>query len=127
MKPSVKRLALAAAALLTAAPALATGGDMSVAMFLSKADALKAKGPMALLSPDLKVLKSEGQAAGEAYRARLVAERTAGKPSSCPPKGAKVTSNDVLSHLRTYPAGARERTSMKTAMADFFIRNYPCR
>ncbi len=126
MKLTVKRLTLAAA-LLTATPALAAGGDMSVAMFLSKADALKAKGPMALLSPDLKVLKSEGQAAGEAYRARLVAERTAGKPSSCPPKGAKVTSNDVLSHLRTYPAGARERTSMKTAMADFFIRNYPCR
>ena len=126
MKLTVKRLTHAAA-LLTANPALAAGGDMSVAMFLSKADALKAKGPMALLSPDLKVLKSEGQAAGEAYRARLVAERTAGKPSSCPPKGAKVTSNDVLSHLRTYPAGARERTSMKTAMADFFIRNYPCR
>ena len=115
------------ALLLAAAPALAAGGDMSVAQFLSKADALKAKGPMALLSPDMKVLKNEGQAAGEAYRQRLVAERNAGKPSSCPPKGAKVSSDQVLSHLRTYPAGTRERTSMKTAMADFFIKNYPCR
>lgn len=112
---------------LIAAPAFAAGGDMSVAMFLSRADALKAKGAMALLSPDLKVLKNEGEAAGAAYRARLVAERGAGKPSSCPPKDPKVSSDQVLSHLRTYPAAARERTSMKTAMADFFIRNFPCR
>ena len=35
-------------ALLLAAPAAATTGDMSVATFLTKADALKAKGFMAL-------------------------------------------------------------------------------
>ena len=120
-------LPVVAALALTAAPAFAAGGDMSVAMFLSRVDALKAKGPMALLSPDLKVLKSDGEAAGAAYRARLVAERSAGKPSSCPPKGATVSQDQVLSHLRTYPAGTRERTSMKTAMADLFIKTYPCR
>ena len=117
----------AASVLLASAPALAAGGDMSVAQFLSKADALKAKGAMALFSPDIKVLKAEGQAAGEAYRSRLVAERAAGKPSSCPPKGATVSSDQVLSHLRTYPAPARPRVTMRTAMADFFIKTYPCR
>lgn len=119
-------LAVLAAGLI-AAPAHAAGGDMSVAAFLSKADALKAKGAMALFSPDIKVLQAEGQAAGEAYRSRLVSERAAGKPSSCPPKGAKVSSDQVLSHLRTYPAPARPRVTMRSAMADFFIKTYPCR
>ena len=62
----MKRVALALTIGLLAAPALAAGGDMSVATFLAKADALKAKGPMALFSPDIKVLQQEGQAAGMA-------------------------------------------------------------
>jgi hypothetical protein len=110
-----------------ATPLMAAPGDMSVAAFLGKADALKAKGAAALFSSDIKVLRTEGQAAGEAYRARLNAERAAGKPSSCPPKGTKVNSDKLLAHLRTYPENVRPRVSMKQAMADYFIRNYPCR
>lgn len=115
--------------LLLAGPALATTGDMSVATFLSKAEALKAKGAMALFSSDVKVLKSEGMAAGMAYKARLDAERAAGKPSSCPPpaRQATMSPDQLLSHLRLYPAEVRPRTSMKTAMADYFIKTYPCR
>lgn len=115
------------AAFALATPAFAAGGDMSVATFLAKADALKAKGAMALFSSDIGVLKSEGQAAGQAYRERLARERAAGRPSSCPPKGATVNSDQLLSHLRTYPEGKRPAVSMKTAMADFFIKTYPCR
>ncbi|MBN8500924.1 MAG: hypothetical protein J0M19_07220 [Sphingomonadales bacterium] len=124
----MKRILLAAAACLTtAAPALAAPGDMSVAAFLTKADALKAKGAMAMFSPDLKVLQGEGKAAGDAYRARLKAERAAGRPSSCPPANARISSDELLAHLRTYPAAARPRTSIKQAMADYFSRKYPCR
>ena len=36
-------------------------------------------------------------------------------------------SDKLLAHLRTYPEAVRARTSMKQAMADYFIRNYPCR
>ncbi len=100
---------------------------MNVATFLAKADALKAKGMMALFSSDIKVLQSEGQAAGMAYKARLDGERKAGHPSSCPPQGTKIGSDQVLAHLRSYPAEARPQTSMRAAMADFFIKNYPCR
>lgn len=100
---------------------------MSVATFLSKADALKAKGLMALGSSDIKLLRAEGQAAGMAYGTRLQQERAAGKPSSCPPKGARPSSNDVLGHLRTYPAERRGSINMKAAMADYFIKTYPCR
>jgi hypothetical protein len=113
--------------LLLATPALAVGGDMSVATFLAKADALKAKGLMALGSSDIGLLRSEGQAAGQAYKARLEGERKAGKPSSCPPKGTKVQSDKLMAFLRTYPEPVRPRTTMKSAIADYFIKTYPCK
>ena len=116
-----------AATLALAAPALAAPGDMNVAAFLGKADALKAKGALALFSSDIDVLKSEGKAAGEAYKARLIKERTAGHPSSCPPQGTEINSDELLGFLRSYPANVRPRVSMKQAMAEFFIKKYPCR
>lgn len=115
------------AACLLAVPAAAAPGDMSVAAFLTRADALKAKGAMALFSPDIKLLKAEGMAAGAAYRSRLGQERAAGKPSSCPPANAKVNSDSLLGFLRGYPEPVRPRTTMKVAMADYFIRTWPCR
>jgi len=119
-------VSIAVAASLVAFPALANEGNMSVATFLAKADSLRAKGPFALMSSDYKLLKAEGTAAGEAYGARLRQERAAGRPSSCPPQGTRPTSNQVLAHLRTYPVAARPATTMRAAMADYFIRTYPC-
>lgn len=117
----------AAVVLALAAPALAAPGDMSVATFLGKADALKKQGVMAMMSSDLGVLKKEGAAAGAAYRARLARERAAGKPSSCPPQGTQVNSDQLLAQLKAYPVSARAGVSMKTAMADYFIKKWPCR
>jgi hypothetical protein len=113
--------------LLPLQPALAAPGDMLVSTFLTKADALKAKGLAAMFSSDVKLLQSEGQAAGVAYFNRLKTERTAGRPSSCPPKDLKVDSNAVIAHMRSYAPDARGRTNLRTAMADFFIKSYPCR
>ncbi len=124
MKRVAPTIALAA---LAATPALAAGGGMSVATFLAKADALKAKGPMALFSSDIKVLQQEGNDAGMAYKAQLDAERAAGHPSSCPPKGVRIDSDQVLTHLRSYPADQRPRITMRTAMADLFKKTWPCR
>lgn len=123
----MKRMLAALTVLALPTALYAAPGDMNVATFLAKADALKAKGAMALFSSDVNVLKTEGTAAGEAYRVRLEKERANGRPSSCPPKGVKVGSNDVLAHLRTYPANARPKISMKQAIADYFIKKYPCR
>lgn len=122
----MKHLAAAIGLALVATPASAVPGDMSIATFLAKADALRAKGPLALLSSDIKLLKTEGMAAGQAYRAQLVRERAQGKPSSCPPKGTKIGSDQLIDHLRAYPAAARIRTTMRAAMADFFIKTFPC-
>jgi hypothetical protein len=124
---NIKRSVLTLTLLLTAAPALAGPGDMSVAAFLAKVDGLKAKGMMAMFSGDIKVLKAEGMAAGEAYKKRLAAERTQGRPSSCPPKGSTVNSDQLIAHLNTYAPAVRPATSMKTAFADYFIKTYPCR
>lgn len=117
---------LAAAALLTA-PADAAPGDMNISTFLAKADALKAKGILALGSSDIQLLQSEAKAAGAAYRKQikmdLAQKRT---PHSCPPAKATLKSDEFLAHLRTYPASARSGISVAAATADFMKKRYPC-
>lgn len=110
-------------------PAAAGTGDMSVATFLEKADTLKGKGLGAMFSGDIKLLKGEAQAAGEAYRARIVADKKAGRPPhSCPPPGKQsMGSGEFLGHLRSYPEPARKTTTIKVAFADLMRKRYPCR
>lgn len=107
-----------------------TAHAMSVAEFLAKTDALQAKGPLALASSDLPLLRNEISIASDAYRAGLAREVAAGrKPSSCPPpKGtAKVTSDDIIAAFRAIPAGQRAKMSTKTAFAAFMTKRYPCK
>ena len=106
---------------------LAAPGDMSVAVFLDKADSLRAKGPLALFSSDLPLLKAEGKAGGEAYRKRLKRERTEGRASSCPPTGVKIDSDELVAFLRSYPASQRPSVTIRQGVADYFIKKYPCR
>lgn len=111
-----------------AMPALAAKGDMSVAAFLAKADALKAKGFGAIGSPDIAVLRGEGAAAGAAYRSRIESDKKSGlPPHSCPPKKAAMKSNDFLDHLRSYPAAVRSKTTVKMATFDLMKKRYPCK
>lgn len=117
-------LALAVALLPAAAQA------MTVATFLSKADTLKSRGLLAIGSPDIKLLQDEMKQVSTAYRDRLVADRTAGRPPhSCPPpKGkAKLNSDELLAYLRTIPAAQRETMSMQTAFFALMAQRYPCR
>lgn len=120
------RRVFAAAAVLSmiAVPAQA----MTVAEFLAKAHALKAKGPLALVSPDLPLLKKEMQGIGAGYRADIDAARAAGRtPHSCPPpKGqAKMDSSQLLAELERIPP-AHRGMSMKTAFYAIMKRRYPC-
>lgn len=121
-------LVIGLAALLTGVPAMAAPGDMSVATFLAKADALKAKGIMALASSDVALLTSEGKAGGAAYRQRLKADAAAKRPPhSCPPAKAAVKSDEFLNHLRSYPEALWAKVSIKTATADLMKKRYPCK
>jgi hypothetical protein len=59
--------------------------NMLVSTFLAKADALKAKGPLALFSSDIGVLKKEVEAAAVSYRSDRKAAQAAGqRPEVCP-------------------------------------------
>ena len=108
--------------------AIAARGDMNLATFIAKADALQAQGPFALMSPDLEVLKAEGSAAGQSYKQRLLSERAKGKPSSCPPENARIVPEELVNFLKTaYPANARPRVTIRQGVADYFIRKFPCR
>ena len=75
------------AAVLIAVPVSALQA-MTVATFLQKAEALQARGPLALLSSDLTLLKTEIATASQSIRAERLAARRAGRrPAYCPPEG----------------------------------------
>ena len=118
-----------ALAMLTAnvSAVFAQPGDMSVATFVTKADALEAKGPLAMFSGDLKTVIGEVKASTAAYRVRLAAERAAGHPSSCVPQPVKLDSDQLRKFLKAIPAPAQPRTTMRTAMANYYIQTYPCK
>ncbi len=121
-------LGAACAVLLGAAPLSAASGDMTVATFLGKYEALKKRGLFALGSPDIAVLKAEGQAGGEAYMARLKADRAAGRPPhSCAPPGGRLSQNEFLKGIQQYPVASRGQTTVKMAVADLMRKKYPCR
>lgn len=110
---------------------VATGSSanaMDVATFLAKADALSARGPLAMFSGDLGLLKSEAVNAGRALKAERLAQSAAGKPTAyCPPAGSSMNSDDLLAAMRSIPATERPRVSVQAAMKAMMIRKYPCR
>jgi lysylphosphatidylglycerol synthetase-like protein (DUF2156 family) len=112
---------LAAAALgLIAAPAHA---EMSVGTFVVKADALKKKGMMAMMSSDVGLLKKEMGAATLAYRNDIKAARATGRPPhSCPPAKGSMNSDDLIAHFRTLPAN----TGIKAGFYALMKKKYPC-
>ena len=122
-----KALMIAVPLALISAPAFAAPGDMLASTFLEKADRLMGMGMRAMFSGDVKVLMAEGKGAGEAYRARIAADRAAGRaPHSCAPARTRMSSDQLLGHLRRYPAAQRQSITMKQAMADYFAKTYPC-
>ena len=102
-------------------------GDMSVAAFLARAASLERLGPLALATPQGNQLKGEVIAAGKRYKARIDAQRKAGrKTTSCPPETGTLTPDQWLAHLRTYPAAARRSVSINTAFDALMKKRYPC-
>jgi hypothetical protein len=105
----------------------AAPGDMSAAAFMVMADGLKAKGMAAMFSGDLKKIMAEARGAGENYRARLAADKAAGRPPhSCPPPKARMDSKQFMAQINSYSPEQRAHISMNSVMADLFAKNYPC-
>jgi hypothetical protein len=118
---------IAAALLLTAAPLSALQAQaMPVSNFLAKAEALKKKGPMALFSSDIGLLKKEIQNSAKALRAEQIAAQKAGrKPPVCMPAKAAVNSNELLAHFNSIPAAQRSM-SVQAGFAGLIRKKYPC-
>jgi len=109
--------AAALAALFLCAPANA----MSAADFLAKADALKAKGMLAIFSSDLGLLKTEFLNAGKVWRAQ------AHKPNACPPPGPLPADSDMIyGMVAAVPPAQRATTSATDAIVAGLNRKYPC-
>ena len=102
-------------------------GDMSVAAFLARAASIERLGPLALATPQGHQLKGEVVAAGKRYKARIDAERRAGrKTTSCPPESGSLTPDQWLSHLRSYPVSAQRKVSIYSAFDALMKKRYPC-
>ena len=108
---------------------LGAAGAMPVSIFLQKADALQAKGMMALFSSDYKLLQAEVVQASQRLRDERLAAKAAGRrPAYCPPeeKGG-LGSNEILKAFHTIPAAKQPRTDVKDALRALLARKYPCR
>ncbi|MFL6857695.1 MAG: hypothetical protein ACJ8EB_07270 [Allosphingosinicella sp.] len=121
----MKKLILAA--VLVAAP-LAAASAMPVSTFLQKADALEAKGMMALFASDYGLLKKEVTDASGQLRAERLAARAAGRrPAYCPPEQqGSLDSRDLLAAFRAIPPALAARTQVKDALRALLARKYPC-
>ena len=120
--------ALLAATLIALSPVAASAQSMTVDQFLTRANALKAKGVMALGSSDLKLLRNHMMAIAEDYRRDIEAARTSGKsPHSCPPPNGKTRlgSSELLAEFERIPP-SRRGVSTKAAFYDMMKRRYPC-
>jgi hypothetical protein len=106
--------------------AAAQAQSMTVGTFLGKVEALKKKGPMALFSSDIKVLKGEVQNSAKQLRAEQVAAQKAGrKPATCMPEKASTDQKELLAHFESIPPAQRGAT-VKQAFASLMRKKYPC-
>lgn len=110
-------------------PVTAHAQSMTIGTFLTKVEALKAKGLLAALSPDVKLIKSEMKFAATQMKAEADARKAAGKPPiACPPtdKNAKKMGGDeFLGALKAIPPEKRGM-SVKDGLSYVLVKKYPC-
>ena len=97
-------------------------------MFVSKANALKKKGPLALFSGDIKLLMNQVRADAAQLRAENQAFTAAGKRKHyCTPDGFKMSDDTIMAAMQEVPAAERAKTSTKDALRAYIARRHPCR
>lgn len=120
----MRLLAVALVGLATLVPSLALA--MTTGEFIAKADKLKARGMMAMMSSDIGLLRDEMKAVGLAYRADVTAARGKGRTDlGCPPpKGqAKMEAAQLIAAFRAMPPA----TPVKAAFYRHMAQRFPCR
>ena len=121
----MRRVLLGVAALLgLAAPA---GAAMTVGEFLAKANGLRSKGPMAVFSGDLGLLRREMTGVAQQLKAEGEQRRAAGlPPRACPPKGVKMGPTELMSAMNAIPPAERG-ISLKDGFVRAMATRFPCR
>jgi hypothetical protein len=123
---------LALAALMAPIPAAADspGRSITAGEFRSRAEPLLKKSMAALMfSGEARKLVRILGGTATAYRARLDAERAAGRPVTVcpPPKGkAVVDTGELMAYLRSLPP-AQQSISFDAAFANHMARKHSCR
>ncbi len=116
----------AVASLVLVGIAVPADAAMTVQTFLERANALRDQGPMALMSPDLPVLKAEAKAATTQLKADRAVRAAAGKkPIACVPDGETVGIMDMLDGLAALPAADQKRP-LKDGYARVLAKRFPC-
>lgn len=100
---------------------------MALETFLSKGDALQHRGPLALFSSDLKLLKQEmAQSAVQLKSERLANIKLGRRPAYCPPAVAPLSSDEILTYFHSIPPVRRARMTTKDGFLALMISRYPC-
>ena len=128
-----KLLAVLAACLVvstqaTAKTILKPADHINAEVFLSRAEALIAKGPFAVFSSELKQLQAIVEDNGDIIHDDMIATRALhARPEYCPPaKHEYIGARELISGLRSMPSSERERIDLQTAMRRILSKNHPC-
>lgn len=107
---------------------IASAQSMNAEAFFKRAQALRAKGALALMSRDLRPMIKEAKSAGLKARATRLAAVAAGHtPRYCPPKGSKRLGNqEFMDGMAEIPLAERLRIDLTEAMTRILVRKYPC-
>lgn len=124
----MKKFLIAAAALLTVAPAAAQAQNMPVAEFLRRSDTLSAErnGPD---TPEYQRLARQlNETAKLARNERRIARRQNRAPRACLRPGiAATTQSEIFAHLRSIPAAEAQTLTLHDAYMQLMARKFPCR
>lgn len=99
---------------------------MTVDVFLAKIAGLKAKGPLALFSGDIGLLKRESAAAVADLAAEKKARAAAGKPPLyCASDDTRMPASQMIAGLQRIPPAER-RISLQDGFRRVIVATYPC-
>jgi hypothetical protein len=125
MTSTLKIVALAGAAFAS----IGATSEMTAGEFLTRMNKAESLGPAALLSSDVRELRSESDRVSTLYRADIAKQANAKGPRhSCPPpKGQGNLKGEELKAYLTKLSPAAKQRPFRVAMYDFMKAKYPCK
>ena len=100
---------------------------MPVQTFLTKVEALQAKGLGAMFSNDFRLLSNAIKADAKALKAEREAAKASGRtPAYCPKGRVVLKSSEIVGAMRAVAPADRARTETRDALRAYFARRFPC-